>query len=706
MGHAGALLVVGAGFLFCGIGTAEALTVPVPMNSTWKYEDSGTDHLTAWRDTTYDDGSWQDGPGILGYGEGYITTVVSYGGNASDKHRTTYFRIKFPLADDPVDINSMILRANYDDGFVAYLNGEEIARRSMPAGPITYDTFASSHESGSYETVDIGAAIALLVPGENLLAVEVHQTSMTSSDLAMDMELAYSSADAIVTRGPYLQVATDTSIVVRWRTDVPVTSAVRFGGDPASLTNTVEEMSPTTEHEIHIGPLTSETRYFYSVGTTDSSLAGGDSSYTFVTSPTPGTPKTSRVWIIGDSGTADIHAERVRNGFLSHNGGLLPDIWLMLGDNAYNSGTDAQYQGAVFDMYPRILRGSPLWPTRGNHDGIHSGINNDYYEIFTMPTAGEAGGLSSGSEAYYSFDYGEAHFICMDSHGSPRTPGSAMLDWLTNDLQMTNQKWIIAFWHHPPYTKGSHDSDNPADSGGRMEEMRENVLPILEEGGVDLVLCGHSHSYERSLLLDEHYGLSSTLHDSMKIDAGDGQIDGDGAYEKPTWGQGPHEGAVYVVAGSSGKISGGSLNHPVRVASMNLHGSVVLDIDGTQLNAAFLDSTGTDRDHFTIVKGALIAVEDAPAGGRMALGPNSPNPFWGETRISFALPVAGEARLALYDARGRLVSTLIEGNLGAGQHVAVWQGTDDAGRRVAPGVYFSVLEAGGELRTRKLILLD
>ena len=81
-----------------------------------------------------------------------------------------------------------------------------------------------------------------------------------------------------------------------------------------------------------------------------------------------------------------------------------------------------------------------------------------------------------------------------------------MLTWRENDLAETTQKWIIAYWHHPPYTKGSHNSD----SESRLVDMRENALPILESSGVDLVLSGHSHSYERSYQLHGHYGTSGT----------------------------------------------------------------------------------------------------------------------------------------------------------------------------------------------------
>ncbi len=114
------------------------------------------------------------------------------------------------------------------------------------------------------------------------------------------------------------------------------------------------------------------------------------------------------------------------------------------------------------------------------------------------------------------------HFICLDSHETDRSPDGPMLTWLVDDLMATGADWVIAFWHHPPYTKGSHDSDVEPP----LVEMRENVLPILEDFGVDLVLAGHSHSYERSFLLDSHYGSSATLKPAtMILNGGDGRLD-------------------------------------------------------------------------------------------------------------------------------------------------------------------------------------
>ncbi|MEN8174941.1 MAG: DNRLRE domain-containing protein [Pseudomonadota bacterium] len=301
----------------------------------------------------------------------------------------------------------------------------------------------------------------------------------------------------------------------------------------------------------------------------------------------------------------------MHDGFLAYEGATPADFMMMLGDNAYWDGTDAEFQAAVFDTYPAELRRLPLWPTLGNHDG-HSADSGSgsgpYYDIFDLPRNGEVGGLASGTEAYHSWDYGDIHFINLDSYDTDRSATGSMMTWLESDLALNDKPWVIAFWHHPPYSKGSHDSDTSLE----MIDMRQNALPILESWGVDLVLSGHNHIYERSMLLDGHYDDSSMLDvDTMILDTGDGSESGNGAYQKPMIVAAMNEGAVYTVAGSSGTVSnGGSLNHPVMYVDMRVLGSMVLDIDGNRLDAAFINSTGAARDEFTIIKSGDF---DAPS---------------------------------------------------------------------------------------------
>jgi hypothetical protein len=129
---------------------------------------------------------------------------------------------------------------------------------------------------------------------------------------------------------------------------------------------------------------------------------------------------------------------------------------------------------------------------------------------------------------------------------------------------------------------------------------RTYFVPVLEACGVDLVLNGHSHNYERSYLIQGHYGPSTSFAEEMKLNGGDGRADGDGPYYKPD----SHSGAVYCVVGSSGFLGYGGFGHPAMFYSANALGSLVLDIQGDALLAWFLRDTGAIEDHFVIVKGS------------------------------------------------------------------------------------------------------
>jgi hypothetical protein len=129
--------------------------------------------------------------------------------------------------------------------------------------------------------------------------------------------------------------------------------------------------------------------------------------------------------------------------------------------------------------------------------------------------------------------------------------------------------------------------------------MRENVLPIIEAGGVDIVLCGHSHSYERSYPIDGHYGSSYTFTDEMKKDGGSGREDESGAYQKPL--SASHAGTVYIVAGTSGFADVVS-PHPAMYTSLSIPGSLVIDVNGKKLDVKFIDFHGEVKDYFTLKK--------------------------------------------------------------------------------------------------------
>ncbi|HUR58999.1 MAG TPA: metallophosphoesterase family protein [Opitutaceae bacterium] len=429
-------------------------------------------------------------------------------------------------------------------------------------------------------------------------------------------------AATTIVRGPYLQSATPTSMVIRWRTDNTEASVVSYGltATRTELTSVARAEGIVTEHVVLLTNLKPSTKYYYTIGPVPAAAAdtgkakapaedapGRTPVSSFTTPPPVGTNQPSRIWVLGDAGTKNAAQAAVRDVYLKYTGNRGTDLVLLLGDNAYPDGTDSDYQKAIFDMYAPTLKTVPFWSTLGNHDQksanstTQSGV---YYDIFTNPTRGQAGGLMSGTEAYYSFDYANIHFICLDSQDSDRSPDGAMMQWLKADMAATKRDWQIAFFHHPTYTKGTHDSDKDSDSQGRMNDMRAVFLPALEAGGIDLVLTGHSHVYERSPLIDGHYGKSDTFDAIAHVkQKGIGREDAGGVYKKPRVRK-PNAGEISVVTGSAGHASAKPvpLNHPAFVVSLNEAGSSVIDVNGLRLDLVFLNDKGEKNDWFSIVK--------------------------------------------------------------------------------------------------------
>ena len=165
----------------------------VALGASWAYLDNGTDQGTNWSQRTFDSSSWVNGVAPLGYCGGgcayTIATTVSFGPNPAAKFPTTYFRRSFNVAN-PAAVTELILTLLRDDGAVVYVNGVEVHRVNMPAGVITNATLAIIASNYSYEQTTLPpVALAALVTGPNVLAIEVHQGTAGSSDLALDARL-------------------------------------------------------------------------------------------------------------------------------------------------------------------------------------------------------------------------------------------------------------------------------------------------------------------------------------------------------------------------------------------------------------------------------------------------------------------------------------------------------------------------------------
>ncbi|MBC3786913.1 metallophosphoesterase [Spirosoma utsteinense] len=408
-------------------------------------------------------------------------------------------------------------------------------------------------------------------------------------------------------RGPYLQVVTPTSVTIRWQTSLPTVGRIWFGPSETQLTNSQREAQPTLDHSLTLTGLQPATRYAYAIGYDETKLIAGPDYYLRTALPS-GDTRPFRMWVLGDFGNGTANQKAVYQAYRNATATHPADLWLWLGDNAYCCGTDPQFQEYVFDVYGPTLRNTPFYPTPGNHDYADSETNFDiaYYKLFTMPTKAEAGGTASGSQAYFSADYGNVHIISLDSQGKEGgrsrlfdTTGT-QVQWLKRDLAANRMPWTIVFFHHPPYSKGGHNSDTEES----MRLLRENLTPILERYGVDIVLNGHSHNYERYYRLKGHTGLANTF-DKQKHVPENTTARYDGSPNScPVLTKGL--GTVYIVNGSGGALGGQSPDypHPAMVSGQagTLGGSMLFDVVDNRLDAQFLAADGSVLDRFTMMK--------------------------------------------------------------------------------------------------------
>lgn len=591
----------------------------ISYGSSWKYLDNGTDQGTAWTASGFNDASWLSGNGQLGYGDGDETTILNAGcspiATCTSKFITTYFRKNITIGSTASYIN-YTLNVKRDDGVIVYIDGVEVYRNNIAAGAFNYLTLATNAADDGNGVQSTTLTLAQLPTGNHTIAVEIHQTTASSSDISFDLELIANENNASVVRGPYLNMATQNSVHVRWRTNINANSVVNFGTIDGSLTSTVSDATLTTEHDVTITGLNPDTKYYYSIGNTNPSIQtlNSGSKYFFTTLPVKGVERLSRFIVYGDCGNNSSNQINVRNKMMQHMGTNHADGFLLLGDNAYNAGLDGEYQSNFFPQYQdSFLRNVVLWPAPGNHDYANTAARqNDhaipYYSMFTLPSAGECGGVASGTEAFYSYDFANIHFLALDSYGKESntyriwdTLGPQAV-WVKNDLATNTQKWTIAYWHHPPYTLGSHTSEGEAD----LVAIRQNFIRILERYGVDLILCGHSHVYERSYLLNGHYGYEASYNSvTHAVSTSSAKYDNT-SNSCPYIKKSPLSlGTVYAVVGSSGQLGGQQVGwpHNAMYYSNNTEGGgLALTINGNRLDAEWVCNDGIIRDRFTMMK--------------------------------------------------------------------------------------------------------
>jgi hypothetical protein len=550
-----------------------------------------------------------------------------------------------------------------------------------------------------------------------------------------------------LTRHPSLWKVSTISIVVAWQTDVPAPGKVLYGTTPALGSEKTDGLT-TTSHAVTLTGVSPGTRYYYRiVAGTDTLTAGND---TLHTAPSGAAP--FRFVAFGDCGVA----LQPQYDVAARIDALNPDLALVLGDVIYESGEAANFTPRYFTPYRPIIRRSVWYPVVGNHDIITSN-GQPFVDAFHLPT-----NSMDGTEKYYSFDYGNAHFVAIDGN---QTLNANMYDWVDGDLAATNKAWKFVFFHQPMYSDpGVHGSDL---------DLRSNLEPIFMAHKVDVVFQGHNHYFSRSY----------PIANGVAVDTAQGL-----SYRDLS-------GVVYLVSGGGGRmLYAVTRTDPLVRSAFSVFHTLAVDVVGDSIYVQAVLPNGTVFDSFSIVKSTLTAVEVASftasseregirlrwratgasdaqgfylyrglseAGATQRLnggepipgGPEfsyldrdvepdhtyfykiaaldasghevwlgtvqatagspvllsvkrpKPNPFDRQALLSFSLPRASSVHLTICDVHGRRVRELLSTTLPAGEHGARWDGRDDRGRRAATGIYFAILDAGGTVVRTRLALL-
>jgi hypothetical protein len=363
-------------------------------------------------------------------------------------------------------------------------------------------------------------------------------------------------AAAGLLRAPYLQSVLDTSAAIVWVTDVPSLGKVRIAA-AGETPRVVAEAEPGLRHVVRLTDLAPGTVHRYAVLDGEFELTD---TFEFRTAPVPGSREV-RVAVVGDSGSGDENELAVAGVVRAFE----PDIFLHTGDMDYAGDTDK----SVFGPFADIITRACFFPCRGNHD-----MDLVWDDLFVTPVD-----KSRETTSYYSFDWGDAHFVAVDSNHDA-IAGGAQASWLDADLtaaRASGRPWLILYLHEPPYTVGSYSK--------AKRVANEFIPPIADKYAVDLVLSGHDHNYQRTFPVR-----GDAVHDGWQ----------DPEFVSP-------RGTVYVVTGGGGGVlypridpaHDDPLMHTFRYA----HHAVEMVIDARKLTLRAVSKDGEELDRFTLTKG-------------------------------------------------------------------------------------------------------
>ena len=313
---------------------------------------------------------------------------------------------------------------------------------------------------------------------------------------------AFNATSQIVDRYNYIQKPTDSSVTIAWRTSTPGVGTIEWGTDPTNLDNALTNSTSTSKHVFELAGLAPNTHYYYQTSTDFGYISAVDDFYT----AKPEDLSNFTFLHYGDCGYDNSVQNQIAGLMEAEDaafGVVAGDVDQGVGDN---------YDEVFFGVYQDILKRSCHFTAIGNHD-TYADNAATYLDAFYLPNNNP-----QQSERYYSFTWGNAKFICLDSN-IPYVDGTEQHDWLVEELKCNNQQWLFVFFHHPPWTNAwSADYYIPLTDYFLYQgnvDMRTTIVPLFEQYNVDFVLNGHSHCYQRGELNGVKYVISGGAGSSI-----------------------------------------------------------------------------------------------------------------------------------------------------------------------------------------------
>jgi hypothetical protein len=463
---------------FCGAMRADDPTL-VRVGEYWRYwKGVAAPATNAWRLLGFDDSNWITGRSGFGYTDGATQLMDFSAGN----YTSLFLRKRFTVTD-PAQVQWLVLRADYQDGLVAYLNGVEIARRGFaPDVEVPFNERASvSHPAGAAEEVDVSAFKSLLQPGDNLLAIQIHSAGAAPLGFYLCPELL-----ANFTRGPFLQAANTHQVKIIWRTPIASDSKIEYGVEPG-LKQVWSAPALTNTHVATLTGLAPETLYYYRISSSADGRTAVSPRYRFRTFRPQGGLS---FMAVGDTGLGKEAQYRIAQVIQDS----AADLVIHLGDVVYPKFTLGRADLKCFSVYQPDMARRPWFFLYGNHDRYDN--TNDFPASFYSPTNPVTGGGQ-----FYSFDQGVAHFVALDTDlgaGADWREDSPQYRWLAADLAASTQPWKFLLFHNAMRSSGPHRFDDYNSNGVRDEyEFQNTIGALAERYGVQVLFNAHEHLYER-----------------------------------------------------------------------------------------------------------------------------------------------------------------------------------------------------------------